>query len=319
VNRVGWIPWRLRIAPPEPTVDWCWLGSTPLIQPFFDQTLEDAHRRPFNALFAHSTSIADLLTWHRESPGVAPAGFIFHMSRCGSTLISRMLASMPQNLVLSEPAPLDVLARSTAIPEPHHADWLRAMLSALAQPRTGQEIRCFVKFDAATAIALPLIRRVFPDVPWIFVYREPEEVLISHLRTPASAMARGMLTDAQLVHANMPEILEMTDAEYAARAIGYLCECAARGLDERGLLVNYAELPGVAYGAVARHFGLDLSSSEIARMEGIAGYHAKQPRRKFEADGESKRDEVTEEAAAAAARWIRPAYEELERLRLRRQ
>jgi hypothetical protein len=238
------------------------------------------------------------------------------MSRCGSTLISRMLASLPQNLVLSEAAPLDLLARSSVIPEYLQADWLRAMLSALAQRRTGNECRCFVKFDSASAIALPLIRRAFPDVPWIFVYRDPEEVLISHLRNPAAAMTRGVLTDAPLVDAPMEGVFGMSDAEYAARAIGRLCECAADALDDRGLLVPYTELPDAVCGAVASHFGLEFSEPEIARMHEVAGYHAKFPRSRFEADGETKRQEVTEEVRAAAACRIEPAYRELERLRV---
>ena len=35
--------------------------------------------------------------------------FVFHVSRCGSTLVSQMLAAVPQHLVLSEP--VDLLER----------------------------------------------------------------------------------------------------------------------------------------------------------------------------------------------------------------
>ena len=39
-------------------------------------------------------------------PGVPIAGFIFHMSRCGSTLLSQALAAFESNIVVSEAAPL---------------------------------------------------------------------------------------------------------------------------------------------------------------------------------------------------------------------
>ena len=40
-----------------------------------------------------------------------PSGFIFHMSRCGSTVISQMLAALAEHVVVSEAGPIDALAR----------------------------------------------------------------------------------------------------------------------------------------------------------------------------------------------------------------
>ena len=56
------------------------------------------------------------------------------------------------------------------------------------------------------------------------------------------------------------------------------------------------------------------SRDEIARMRAVALHDAKRPRQRFEADGESKRLEVSDAARAAAERWIWPHYEELERI-----
>jgi hypothetical protein len=36
-----------------------------------------------------------------------PDGFVFHMSRCGSTLVAQMLAVVPDHVVVSEAEPLD--------------------------------------------------------------------------------------------------------------------------------------------------------------------------------------------------------------------
>jgi len=296
-------------------VDWCWLGSERFIDPFFDGTIEIAQRRPFNRLFAHRTPIAELGAWHEINPGMAPAGFIFHMSRCGSTLVSRMLAELPENVVISEAGPLDRLARAISIPEASRIEWLRWMVSALGQKRSGRETQYFIKFDSPTVQALPLIRRAFPSVPWIFLYRNPEEVLVSHLRQPAPAMSAGVVTDMRLIDTPIEEVVSMAPEEYAARAIGRVCECAVQGMDERGMLVNYAQLPEAAWGGIARWFGAGLSQDEIARMQHVALHDVKRPRRRFEADGESKRLEVSDAARAAAARWISTRFDELERIR----
>src|SRR5437660_536531 len=111
MNR-GWIPVCLDWRYPEPTVRWCHLGQEPFSEPFFDSTVQLVLQRPFNALFAHETPIGSLEGWHERSPGLAPSGFIFHMSRCGSTLVSQMLAALPRNVVVSEAGPLDSIARA---------------------------------------------------------------------------------------------------------------------------------------------------------------------------------------------------------------
>src|SRR5258708_4780469 len=103
----GWIPIRLYRTKSGPMVDWCHLGTTLLTDPFFVETIEHSFRRPFNLVFRHQTPIEVLGEWQAVQPGLPPNGFIFHMSRCGSTLISQMLAALSQNVVISEAGPID--------------------------------------------------------------------------------------------------------------------------------------------------------------------------------------------------------------------
>ena len=62
----------------------------------------------------------DFLARAGEAPEPAERlGFIFHIGHCGSTLISRLLASRPQDSALREPLPLRVLAEANCdIAEP---------------------------------------------------------------------------------------------------------------------------------------------------------------------------------------------------------
>jgi hypothetical protein len=311
--RIGFVWKASRVGGGEAFVDWCWLGGERFTAPFFDGTIEIAQRRPFNRLFTHRTPIAELGWWYADSPGMAPA--VFHMSRCGSTLVSQMLAASPENVVISEAAPLDRLARAESIPEAPRAEWLRWMVSALGQKRSGRETRYFLKFDSPTVLALPSIRRAFPSVTWVFLYRNPEEVLISHLREPAPAMSPGFVTDISVIDETMDEVVSMSPEEYAARVIGRICECAALGMDECGMLVNYTQLPEAVWGNIARRFDVRFSADEIARMQAVALHDAKRPRQKFAADAESKRLEVSGAARGAAARWISSHFDQLERIR----
>jgi hypothetical protein len=311
----GWAPAWLEWRAAQPWVSWCYLGAAPLREPFYDLTIQRALQTPFNSLFAHRTDMDILARWHEESPGLAPSGFIFHMSRCGSTLVSRMLAALPCHLVVSEAGPLDALARSHAraplAPIEHKIAWFRWMVSALGQKRTGEEERYFIKFDSRTTLDLPFIRQAFPDVPWIFVYRDPAEVMASHRHDPAVSMIPGMIGSGGL---DLPpeQALAMSPEEYGARVLGRLCEAACVCLRDAGLPVNYAQLPEAVGRDISDHFGIGFTPGERERMNEAALFHAKHPKRRFEPDGEYKRRELPEVAREAAARWIQPHYAELE-------
>jgi hypothetical protein len=308
VNRNGWVPMHLHWQGAEAFVDWCWLGTRRFTEPFFDDTIDIALQTLFNRLFMHRTPIAELGDWHAASPGMTPSGFIFHMSRCGSTLISQMLAALPETVVISEASPIDRLARTTRVPEPVRADWLRWMIGALGQKRAETQSRYFIKFDSPTAMALPFIRRVFPSVPWVFVYRNPEDVLLSQMRETAAAMTPGIVTDLYVTDS------PLTPEEYAARVIGRLCESAAHAMkitDHNGMLVNYSQLPEIVWTDIARHFRLDLQPGDLARMQQATLRNAKQPGITFQ----KSRHEVPDPVRAAAAQWILPYYNELERIR----
>ena len=120
LNLHGWLPIRLWQEAGQWWVDWCWFGDARLSQPFFGDAVEDALRLPFNQAFRRRTPLGALSQWQRQSPGLEPSAFIFHASRCGSTLISQMLAQLDDHIVISEPPPLDTLLRSD-LPSPSGA------------------------------------------------------------------------------------------------------------------------------------------------------------------------------------------------------
>jgi hypothetical protein len=293
-----------------PVVEWCHLGSRRFAHPFFDTTIQLALESPFNSLFRHHTTMTALRDWAAISPGIAPTGFIFHMSRCGSTAVSQVLASLAENVVISEAGPLDALARAhLRVPQAsmeQRIAWLQWMVSALGQRREGNERRYFIKFDARTTLELPLVRLAFPEVPWIFVYRDPVEVLVSLVNRPSAMATPGM-------GGNLPG---MSAEECAGRVVGLLCETAMRQFpNERGLLVNYRQIPDVVWREVAEHFGCHLDAAAIARMREAGALDAKDRSRRFAADAAVRQASASEEIRRAAGRWVAPWYEQLERLR----
>src|SRR5678816_558328 len=103
---------------------------------------------------------------------------IFHMSRCGSTLVAQMLAALERNIVISEARPIDQVL-GAKVDEERRIAWLRWIVNALAQRRRPAEEFFFIKLDAWHVLHLPLIQRAFPNTPWVFLYRDPIEVMVS--------------------------------------------------------------------------------------------------------------------------------------------
>lgn len=315
----GWVPCRLQWQGSVPEVEWCYLGPKRLTDPFFETTIHFEAQTPFNSLFRFRTPMAALGEWFERKPGLKPSGFIFHLSRCGSTLITQLLASSPRNVVLSEARVLCAALRSPAVPEPQRAAWVEWLVSALGQPRTGAEQHLFIKFDPVCIMDFSLLRGLFPDVPWIFVYRDPVEVLVSHLRAPAPMMTRGMLGPDCLA-LDPSEVAAMDDEEYAARILGLLTEAAVQHARAGGgLLVHYSQLPELVWGGIQEHFGVAFSAAEIDRFRQVAAFDAKQPQRRFTSDSEAKNEEATERVRQLANRWVMPHYPALEELRTQRE
>jgi hypothetical protein len=311
----GWVPFRLHWQESVPEVEWCYLGPKCFTDPFFETTIHFEVQTPFNSLFRFRTPMAALGEWFERKRGLKPTGFIFHLSRCGSTLITQLLGSLPRNVVLSEARVLCAAVRSPAGTEQQRATWMKWLVSALGQPRTGAEQHLFIKFDPVCIKDFSLLRLVFPDVPWIFVYRDPVEVLVSHLRAPAPMMTRGML-GVDCLTLDPAEVAAMDDQEYAARVLGILTEAAvqiARG--GGGLLVHYSQLPQLVWGGVQEHFGIAFSDGEVEGLQQVAAFDAKQPQHRFSSDTEAKNKEATERVRQLAARWVMPHYLALEELR----
>ena len=302
-------------------VDWMYLGEERLRDPFFDDGVQRKLESPFHCIFRRQTPMDALREWHEASPGLTPAGFIFHMSRCGSTLACAALSALDGNLTLSEPWPLGVVLRAhlrlDGITEQMRIDWLRWIVGALGQ-RGNDANRLFLKFDSWGIAELPIIQQVFPDTPWIFLYREPLEVLVSQSIQPATWATPGSLHPA-IVNIPQQEMLRMDQEEYCARALGRVCEFALfhSARSGSGMLVNYAEMPDAIWSRIARHFGLNLDDSDIDRMKQAAKFNAKRPRLRFENDSVDKRGGASDRQRELAARWIDPMYRRLEAARER--
>lgn len=298
-----WVPVAVQFRDARPIAEWVYLGARRFTEPFFEDTIRVALRNPFARAFRHQTHIP-------AASGPAPSGFIFHMSRCGSTLISQMFAALPRVVMLSEaPAIDDVIQGASA---ENQTECLRSVLAALGQRRRGTEEHYIVKLDAWHIHSLPLIRAAFPDTPWIFVYRDPLEVLVSQLRCPGKLAAPGAMDPAAL-GLRFEDITALTREAWCVRVLAGFLRAALEFRDDRnGLFLNYRQLPEAVWEIVSKHFGIHLRDYEMARMREAARSDAKTPSRPFREDSDDKRREAPAAIQDLSARVLKPLYLELE-------
>ena len=99
-----------------------------------------------------------------------------------------LLGLDPQVIVLSEVPVLDEWLRSSlAERDPLFA----ATLRLLGQRRFGNEHALFVKTDCWHIFFADRLRRLYPETPFILLYRSPEAVLVSHRKIRGTQMVQG--------------------------------------------------------------------------------------------------------------------------------
>jgi hypothetical protein len=313
----GWIPVSARVEDGRLWADLCLLEERRFTEPFFDETAGACMREPFHAVFRRRVDAATMAGWLERSRPLPVSGFIFHMSRCGSTLLSQLLAASPENRVMSEPPPVDAALRAGApgtIDDETRIEWLRVIVGMLAQAGIQTEKRFFVKFDSWHASFLPLIVRAFPKVPWIFLIRHPIEVIVSHLRQPGAQMVPGMVgytppgVDPQ-------SAWQVPRAEYCARVLGGLCESVERELvacpNLPARIVDYSDLHASGEPVIWPHFGMVLGSEWLERSSAVFARDSKRPTFRFDADSSAKQGAADLEVREAAQRWAMPVWERL--------
>jgi hypothetical protein len=155
--------------------------------------------------------------------------------------------------------------------------WLRWVVTALGQQHTGKRPRYFIKLDSWHIHALPLIRAAFPETPWIFLHRNPAEVLASQLRSPGMLAAPGAM-DPRALGLAFEDITRLGRESWIRRVIaGFLTAAEAFRDDPKGLFVDYSELPGATWSRIAIHFGISLSEADAERMQEASQYDSKNP------------------------------------------
>lgn len=247
-------------------------------------------------------------------------GFIFHMSRCGSTLATQMLTANDRFFVLSEPTIINaVLDPALNIDEEKRSFLLRAVIQSLTacSPEICEQV--FIKFRSWNILYLDKILKCFPNTAWMFIHRQGLEVLQSVLgKPPGWLRSREGYSEyfANLMSVNENDIRTMTDDEYAIRMLGTFCRIASSSSAKHRLFIDYINLKNCFVSDLKKLWGINLNNTEIEAMINVSQLYSKDVNKKeiFQPDSDEKRSKSTKIQIELAERFV-----ESERLKLTHQ
>jgi hypothetical protein len=313
-----WIPYQLTRTGQQADCRWLSLAGQRFAEPFFSETVLHCKGLPPNGSRFASLSSLDFLIEQaqRITEVVRPRALIFHVSRCGSTLLSQMLGASPHNIVLSEVPLIDALLRASlaggSSPLVDTSAAIRACIALLGRRRHAREANLFVKLDSWHVYFWRTLRALYPDVPFLLLYRAPHEVMRSHQQRRGMQAVPGLLEPALFGLSASQVTVADADAYMVKVLMYYFSQFAAMAAhDERSLLLNYRQGGGELLQALTAFSGVVVGDGERACMEARGRFHSKYPDQGFTPD----------EAGETIPAFLAPAqalYEHLEQIRIGR-
>jgi hypothetical protein len=273
----GWIPWK--VVDPGPALAWLPLDGEPFHEPFFQESLLRLKAR--GPVFMRTWTSPELLDADLAGlERLEPALLVFHVSRCGSTLLTQMLGLDPANVVLSEPPLLDHLLRQG------QDGRVQPLLTLLGQKRFPESTRLILKLDSWHLAFHGRLRALFPDIPFVLLYREPARIISSQRKARGMHALPGVLEPSifGFRHEQLPPPEQFPDGwsyldAYLERVLDRYFEwmegIARR--DGNSLLLDFEEGPGACYQRTLSFANLDPGEAIRAAAVERCAFHGKRP------------------------------------------
>jgi hypothetical protein len=308
----AFIPFSIEVIDGRSVVRWIERDRAPNTLPFFAQMIRE---RVACGARQRMTGLDALHT----ANGPDPVGLVTHLSRCGSTLAIHSLAQAGCIAPISEPTPVNQLLARGDIGERERALLLRGLIRALgSQDGSPIALPSLVKLTSWNVLFLDIIRAAFPEMPWLFLYREPLEVLASHDQFPAPWLANQPLLAGFVDTQRLPSLAGLAPEERCAAVLAAYGQAALAASPAACNLLNYSELPAALSTDVPGRFGLSTTTLEQRRIVDAGRIYGMDVSRRRVLDTDRERRSVgvsPELRRAADLRYSRPVYVALERCR----
>ncbi|OXG08311.1 hypothetical protein BC749_104319 [Flavobacterium araucananum] len=190
----NWIPVSLIEKDNEVYFEWIYLADIKYLDPFFDETIAKCKSHAYNSKpYKVISTVDNLIEWSKQLISVELKSLVFHVSRCGSTMLSQSLATSSENIMVSEAPIMDQILRSDFLGLEQKSILIKAVIAVLGQKRFPEQQHLIIKLDAWHIFKASYLRSLFPEIPFALLYRNPEEVLKSHQKMMGMHMVPNVL------------------------------------------------------------------------------------------------------------------------------
>ena len=280
-----WIPYRFVFEDGRPLVQWLYVSDIPFNDPFFDESMATCRSHPYNSSRYKCLSSPEcMIEWSRAVEEL-PVTFIFHISRCGSTLLSQLIGLDPSYVVLSEVPFFDEILRLPyKLKNTDDAliqELFKAAVKLVGKKRTGKEEHLFIKTDSWHISFHNLFRQLYPSAPFILLYRSPDEVVYSHQKLRGMQAVPGLI-EPELFGFSPEEVSDLSLDAYTAKVLEtYLLLFEELSQQPSGLLIDYKEGVMSMMKQIGRHLNLEWKEEHIVQMQERSRFHSKYPQQNF--------------------------------------
>ena len=231
---------------------------------------------------------------------VHPAVIIFHVSRCGSTLISQLFTTSDRFIALSEVSFFnDILClpfSATGFDEAEIPGLFSSSLNFYGRKRFAAEEHVIIKADCWHILFYETLRKIFPEVPFVLMYRSPNEVLSSHLKIAGRQTVPELVDPRIFGLPGMPDVYQrdVYTATILEKMLAKFLEVVET--DHNCMLINYNEGALAVVKKIAAFANIMVSGEEIGIMEQRSHYHSKKPDEVFSKEPAAEVPECLKEA-----------------------
>lgn len=286
MNQQGWLPYRLKAIDQIPQFEWLYFGNKPFTEPFLDDTIGKCLTFPENSTHRlHTTDISALIAAVAHLNALVPSCIIFHTSRCGSTILSQLLAADKNNTVLAEAPLFDDILRfpfRTGNVDFNVEQCLQASSTLYGNHHQPMTERVLIKTDSWHLHFYKTYRKIYPTAQFVLLYRHPLEIIKSHQQRRGMQSVPNLLEPALLgideahtTNADLDSYLAMVLSGYYRQMIEILEN------DAQVIAFNYdngmVTMIETIYRSLKINLNKDIKQSFIKRL----AFHGKYPENIF--------------------------------------
>jgi len=320
-------------------LDWASYKKDPTTYAMFrDLTVHSCNNR--NSINYDMKRIVDLAKAKNDTDEfhvMEPSGFVYHESRCGSTLVANSLIAMDpeEHRVYSESQPLLQASHACGMragencPHDSVVELLQDVIYLMGKTNDPKEKRMFFKIQSAGTKFVDVITEAFPETPWIFVYRDPVQVLMSQFsHGPHAAVCVHQFRNIAKQKTNPfqlsgREIRALNSVDQCAIHLSTLCQAALTALETSngmGLGVNYENLLNkLIEDVIPNHFHVPMTTERQQRIIEIGGRYSKgggyfKRQEDWVEDSDKKENGSTPEMKEASEKYLYNLFKSLEDL-----